>query len=211
MARRLARAKRRRGRPEASFSARHQILMGAAEAFGIKGFAKTSVEDVLGASGVSRRTFYRMFRSKDELFEELYEAASMLFLQSMRNAIELGKTPDEKLSNCIELYLRTPQNVGPVFQVLLIESSRPGTKLFGRREALLESLVEMLATGFRESQGRDIDSLILRGIIAAHERIALHVFNTSPGDEEEIRRAKTAMLHIAASALGHVDDEVAGE
>ena len=211
MARRLAKVKRRRGRPDASFSARHQILMGAAQAFGLKGFGKTSVEDVLEASGVSRRTFYRMFGSKDELFEELYEAASMLFLQSMKNAVDLGRTPEEKLGNCIELYLRTPLNVGPVFQVLQIESSRPGTKLYARREAILESLVDMLAQGFRENQGRDIDPLILRGIIAAHERIALHVFNTSPGDEAAIQRAKAAMLHIAGSALGHIDSAAAGE
>jgi AcrR family transcriptional regulator len=201
---------RRRGRPDPSFSARTQILLGAADAFGAKGYADTSVQDVLTASGVSRRTFYRFFRSKEELFEQLYEAASMLFLQSMRSAVDLAKTPEEKLANCLDLYLRAPQTVGPVFSVLQAESSRPGTKLFARREAVLESLAELFAESFRKHKGHDIDPLIIRGIIAAQERIALHIFHEHPGDDAAIQRARAAMLHIAEGTLAHVEDE-AGE
>jgi AcrR family transcriptional regulator len=181
--------------------------MGAAEAFGAKGYADTSVEDVLKAADVSRRTFYRSFRSKEELFEQLYEAASLLFLQSMQNAVTLAKTPDEKMANCIELYLRTPQNTGPIFQVLQLESMRPGTKLYERRQAVLEELIAMMDEGVREELGRPVDPLILRGLIAAHERIALHVFNESPGDEDAIQRAKSAMMQIAAAVLADATDD----
>jgi len=192
---------KRRGRPDASFSARSQILLGAAEAFGAKGYGDTSVQDVLVASGVSRRTFYRFFRSKEELFEQLYETASMIFLQSMRNAVTLGKTPEEKMANCIELYLSAPQNAGPIFGVLQVESMRPGSPLYPRREAVIESLIEMIQDGVIEAKGHATDPLILRGLLAAQERIALHVFNESPGDEHTVERARDAMMAIAAAVL----------
>src|SRR5687767_16009635 len=124
---------RKRGRPEATFSARAQILVGAAAAFGAKGLADTAVEDVLRASGVSRRTFYRFFRNKDELFDELSGTAAMIFLQSMRTAAALGKTPLDKLSNCVEVWLRAPETAGPIFHVIAAEAAKPGSRLAAHR------------------------------------------------------------------------------
>ncbi len=211
MPRRAEKRKQRRGRPEASFSARSQILLGAAQAFGDRGYARCSVEDVLRAADVSRRTFYRFFKSKEELFEQLYEAASMLFLQSMRSAIDLAKTPEERLEYCIDLYLRTPQNVGPVFQVMMAESMQPGSKLYARREAVINALIDILEQNVDEVRGRAVDPLILRGIVAAQERIALHVFNEHPGDEAMLQRAKRAMMDIARRVLHDPTDEAAGD
>lgn len=190
----------RRG-PDPAFSTQSQILLGASEAFGARGYADTSVEDVLKAAGVSRRTFYRFFRNKEDLFEQLYDAASMLFLQSMRTAVNQARSHEEKMASCIELYLRAPQTAGPVFGVLQLESMRPGSPLYARREAVLEKLIEMMDEGVREARGESVDPLILRGVLAALERIALHVFNESPGDERAIARARDAMMHIASSAL----------
>jgi AcrR family transcriptional regulator len=192
---------RRRGRPDASFSARAQILFGAASAFGAKGYADTAVEDVLKAARISRRTFYRFFRSKEDLFEELYEAASMVFLQSLRNAAALGAEPMEKLKNCLEVYLRAPQTAGAIFHVLQLEATRPGSKLAARRQFIYDALIEMLGDGIRAMQGRTLDPLILRGLIAANESISLHVFSATDGSEPEIQRAKQAMLHLMHAAL----------
>ncbi|MCA9773871.1 MAG: helix-turn-helix transcriptional regulator, partial [Myxococcales bacterium] len=56
----------RRGRPSDHGAMRAQILAGAADAFARKGYAPTTVEDILRAAGVSRQTFYRFFKNKDE-------------------------------------------------------------------------------------------------------------------------------------------------
>lgn len=206
-ARPAARRARRRGRPDPAFSARTQILIGAAEAFGRNGYADTSVEDVLRAAGVSRRTFYRFFRNKDDVFAQLYETATLLFVQAMRNAIAIGDTPEQKLRNAIDTYLRAPEDVGPVFGVLMTESSRPGTPLYERRQAVIDELVSLFADDARAHRGRDIDPLIVRGIIAAAERIALHVFCEAPGDPSLKQRARRALLHIASAALSPPDGE----
>jgi AcrR family transcriptional regulator len=42
--------------------------------FAEKGFAATSTEDILGASGVSRGAMYHHFSSKTELFQAVFEA-----------------------------------------------------------------------------------------------------------------------------------------
>jgi AcrR family transcriptional regulator len=183
-----------------SLSVRSQLLMGAAEAFGANGYARTSVQDVLVAAGISRRTFYRFFRNKEELFDDLADAAGLLFLQSIRSAAALGKTPEEKLANCVEVYLRAPQTAGPIFHVLRMEAARPGSRQAARRETIIEALVEMLEEGL-QSEGKRVDPLVLRGIMGALEGISMHVFDQHPGDETAIAEAKAAMLHIMTSSL----------
>jgi len=198
-----AREPRRRGRPAATFSARSQILAGAADVFGEKGFAETSVQDVLHAAGVSRRTFYRLFSNKEELFDELAEAASLIMLQTMRGASTLGGSPAERLSRVIEVWLRAPQTAGPIFHVLQVEAAIPGSRQSERRRVIIDALVQMLAHGIQEEQSREVDILMLRGLIGAMEAISMHVENTFPGDEKALQRAKSAMMHIMTSALGN--------
>jgi AcrR family transcriptional regulator len=185
----------------AGLSTRSQILLGAARAFGERGYGDTSVEDVLRAAGVSRRTYYRHFRSKEDLFEQLYEAGTIMFLQSMHGAAALGREPLDKLGNCVEAYLRAPQTAGPIFHVMQLEATRPGSKLAARRQHTIEALIDMLDQGIREQTGRTVDRLLLRGLIAALENISLYVFTETAGDEAEIQRAKAVMLQLIRATL----------
>jgi len=197
-----ARARRRgRGRPEPEFSARTQILAGAAVAFGAAGFEATSVEDVLRAAGVSRRTFYRCFRNKDELFAELAEAAAMMFLQSMRTAASLGRTPLEKLGNCVEVWLRAPATAGPIFHVLAAEAARPDSRMAGHRRRVIDALVAMMADGVRADSGREVDPLLLRGLIGAMDTIAAEAHAAGADDPATFERARAAMMHLLVAAL----------
>jgi AcrR family transcriptional regulator len=177
--------------------------VGAAAAFGTRGLADTAVEDVLRASGVSRRTFYRFFRNKEELFEELAEAAAMIFMQSMRTAAALGKTPLDKLANCVEVWLRAPETAGPIFHVLAAEAAKPGSRMHARRRHAIDALIAMLAEGIRADRGQEMDPLILRGLIGAMDTIAAEVHSGGRADNAAIARAKEAMMHIMVSALGH--------
>ena len=61
-------------------TARERVLEGAREAFGRLGYELTRVEDILEAAAVSRPTFYRIFSSKQEAYEEL-DRIAVAYLQ----------------------------------------------------------------------------------------------------------------------------------
>ena len=50
---------------------RERLLDAARDVFGSSGYASATVDDIITTAGTSRATFYRYFRSKEDLFDEL--------------------------------------------------------------------------------------------------------------------------------------------
>src|SRR5437763_11285936 len=72
---RLPRGRHGLSREQVVGSQRGRIFRAMAETMARKGYAATSVSEVLRAAGVSRETFYEQFSSKEECFIAAFEAA----------------------------------------------------------------------------------------------------------------------------------------
>ena len=53
---------------------RERLLDAAQRVFATSGYASATVDDIISAAATSRATFYRYFRSKEDLFDELSRA-----------------------------------------------------------------------------------------------------------------------------------------
>src|SRR3977135_2675206 len=60
-------------REEVEVSQRARLLQAATEAVAELGYVKTTVADVLARAGVSRATFYQLFRDKEDCFLAAYQ------------------------------------------------------------------------------------------------------------------------------------------
>jgi AcrR family transcriptional regulator len=67
------------------------ILRGAASAFAHTGFAATSMEDVAGASGITKLIVYRHFESKEELYRAVLEQVSGRLVEAFVAGVEAGQ------------------------------------------------------------------------------------------------------------------------
>ena len=65
-----------------------RLLQGMAQAVAVKGYADTTIADIVREAAVSRRTFYEHFSTKTECLIALYEAASRLALQAVSEAFD---------------------------------------------------------------------------------------------------------------------------
>lgn len=73
-----------------SYVARNQrdrIVAAVAESALECGYGRMSVEDIVKRAGVSRRTFYEQFSSKDEAFLETFDHVAKLFISGVRKAV----------------------------------------------------------------------------------------------------------------------------
>lgn len=67
---------------------RSRLLEGMARAVAAKGYAGTTIADIVREASVSRRTFYEHFQAKSECLIALYEAASHNALKVLRAGID---------------------------------------------------------------------------------------------------------------------------
>jgi TetR/AcrR family transcriptional regulator, transcriptional repressor for nem operon len=64
--------------PAHSARVRAELFQHAARLFRLRGYAGTSIDDIMLAAGLTRGAFYAHFRSKDELFAEVIRAGQGL-------------------------------------------------------------------------------------------------------------------------------------
>jgi len=76
-----------RGRAAQAASQRARILDGMARAVAERGYARVSVAHVIELAGVSRRTFYELFRDKEDCFLAAYRTGGELLLGDVVQAV----------------------------------------------------------------------------------------------------------------------------
>lgn len=84
-------------------SKRQDIVRVAREAFYRLGFRATAVDRVLADSGISKRTVYKHFRSKEELIAAVVKDYEELALQDIEAALAPLPTPREKILSIFDL------------------------------------------------------------------------------------------------------------
>jgi AcrR family transcriptional regulator len=75
-------------REELKASQRGRLICAIADSVAAKGYAETTVADVIALAGVSRRTFYEHFSDKEECFLVAYDVGSQATYDAMVQAAE---------------------------------------------------------------------------------------------------------------------------
>src|SRR5689334_9410628 len=180
-------------------SIRLRILRGAAAVFGQRGYGATAVEAILDAAGVSRRTFYKHFRSKDDVLRVLFENSVAMLLSAVREAQGGGGSPGERVANGVEAYIRVHARAGGLARVLLLEQFSPSSPLAQQRDAAMEAFSALISEAFAREGRTPPDTLLIRGVVAAINQIAVQMATAYPEGQWDVARAKSAMLRILTS------------
>jgi TetR/AcrR family transcriptional regulator, transcriptional repressor for nem operon len=84
---------------------KENIIKQAAELFNQKGYAGSSISDVMNATGLKKGGIYNHFKSKDELALEAFEYAQGIVSQLIWQAVRRKKGAKERLKALFSLYL----------------------------------------------------------------------------------------------------------
>jgi AcrR family transcriptional regulator len=185
--------------------ARALILRGASSVFADLGVRGASVEDLLFTAGISRRTFYRLYQSKEDVAQALYFLGTENLLDACRQAVRSETEPLQQLQGCIDAHLKNARDFGRLVFVLGGEGQRLESSLHARRMQVHEILVEMLHEGTPTRGGRRVDPLLLRALVLALEGVTRIVLEE--GDEgrhvtdASIERARRVMSRLASATL----------
>jgi len=184
--------------------ARGRILGGAARVFAGTGIRDVSVKDILNAAGVARRTFYRLYQSKEDVVVALYRIGTQRLLDECRLAVSEERDPIRQIQRCIDAHLRNAREVGRLVFVLGGEAQRHESALHEHRMQTHAQLVELLMSSATAAK-TNIDPLLVRGLVLALEgvtRIVLEEGNAGRSvSDAGIERARRVMYRMATAAL----------
>ncbi|MFO1186018.1 MAG: TetR/AcrR family transcriptional regulator [Alphaproteobacteria bacterium] len=83
---------------------RQAILDAAHEVFTELGYGETTVRDIIGRTGLASGTFYNYFRSKEEVFEALSDAAALKIRPRLKEVRSHARTLEDFLYATFEAY-----------------------------------------------------------------------------------------------------------
>lgn len=185
----------------ASFLHRNRILEAAARVFAKHGVQQVSVEDLLEASSVSRRTFYRYFRSKEDVLRVLHAVSVQYLLDRVRQAMDTTPDPVGKLERFVDTYLSFNRTDAELFRVLQVEALRADTSLARTRAQVVEALAALLADEVQVVPGRRPDPLLIMGLLAGLTGVSVELHAMGEMTPAKIERARRVMLRILLAGL----------
>jgi AcrR family transcriptional regulator len=141
-------------------SQRNRIHQAMIEVVSRRGYPETRVVDVIGVAGVSRKTFYELFDSKEDCFLAAYDVLLENLLGEAGNAYEskAGAAWPERIAAALEALLEHLATHPDEARFAIVEVLAAGPKALARRDAALRQF-----TGFLEA-GRSETSVELPGI-----------------------------------------------
>src|SRR5262252_2280271 len=181
--------------------ARTRIVEAAAKVFAKKGIQATTVEDLLAAAVVCRRTFYRLFSNKYDALDALHEVTTSMLMEERRVAYSVDEPPWKKNERMVDTTLGFARRNMALVRVLYGEAQRPESPLAARRAAFHATLAAEFSQHLKDLFGFVPDPFVIHGLLIAHEGIVQAMLARDPVDDATVARAKAAIIRITAATL----------
>lgn len=183
-------------------NARAEILARAINVFADRGLERTTVQHLLDAASVSRRTFYKHFRNKYDVLESLYEICVAHIILRFRREAERGESIRGVIERTVDIYFDYHISLGPIIRLMMEEARRIGSVLWPHREQAYATAVKVLQTEMERVGGRRYSPLVFKTIVWSLESYSLHLL-AEGCPEGELEQCKKVMTGVAEALLVH--------
>jgi AcrR family transcriptional regulator len=190
--------------------ARARIFEGMANVVGQRGYADTTISDVVKTAGISRRTFYEHFRDKEECFVETYRTGCENGIAQIAAALRSLEQADwrSRLRTSLETYLSILAAEPHFARVLLIEVLGAGEQALEMRERILaiydDHYRKLHALAQEEdAEVPDIPPGFVRALVGGIAELVQQCLLESSDDDvsDRLRLLTPALVSFAAAVL----------
>ena len=182
-------------------STRERILAGAAEVIAANGLRGSTVQDILKASSVSRRTFYLHFPNSEGVTCDLYILKMGELVERMTTEAASQADPREKLLSSMNAYVDFQQAGGPLLIRLQTEAVRPESQLSPIREQTLDVLVALVSSEAEGVLSVRLNPLLLRALLIGVEGLMIHLQQGGELSDASADEARTVVGEMLVDAL----------
>ena len=123
---------------------RTRLLQGLAQSVATKGYADTTIADIVREAGVSRRTFYEQFDDKPAALIALYESASRRGLQVLKEAIDPARDWQTQVDQALSAYLGSLAQNPVLLRTLFVEILGLGATGLAARRRVHDQMADFM-------------------------------------------------------------------
>ena len=184
---------------------RAALLDAATPVFAKRGFARTSVEAIVSAAGMSRRTFYGHFRDVRDIIHQVHERAAGLAFEFVSEQVRSHDDPVDRVRAGIQAFLTAVAANGPLARVVFREIRAAGPEYEALRERETQRYADLLLNALREAHRRGQipnppDETTTYAITTGVEGIAMRY--VARRQEHRALEAAPALVGLALRAFG---------
>jgi len=155
-------AKRERKEAEAGGEVRERLLSGATALFASKGYAATTVREIVERAGVTKPVLYYYFRSKEGIYLDLMREPFGKFAALVADAVlEAGSAKDRLFRLCLQAYDIFVENIDAARVMYSIYYGPPQGAPFVDFDAyhhrFQEAVLQVLREGIRNGEFRRVN------------------------------------------------------
>ena len=199
-------------REQVQSSQRRRLVTAMTQVVGEKGYLRCSVADVIQVAGVSRATFYQLFKDKEECFIAAFESANQDILAAMMGAMLENELPEDEaaehpreallhqLDAVLGIYLRVLATYPQVANTFTVEVYAVGPSAVQRRldslEFLISVLVEQVFPGENISPAR---AFAVRTFV--HGVSSMVTMAVGTGRHEELEALREPLIGLATMMI----------
>ncbi len=195
--------------PDAAVGTEHRarLLEGMARAVAAKGYADTTIADIVREASVSRRTFYENFADKAECLTALYESASGNALAVLRGAIDRQSDWQAQLEQALSAYFGALARNPVLLRTLFIEILGLGLPGLAARRRANQQLVDLMLEVVNHRPGHPgqrhppLKSAMAMAVVGGiNEMVLQSIEQGRAGQLQELVEPAAALLRAAISA-----------
>lgn len=168
----------------------------ALELFATHGFKNVTFDAIADVAGVSARTLYRYFPTKEDFLLGHPRRGTSAMVERI-NALEPSKTPLQTAWRLIGECLMEHPAVEDMtlWRQAAVDAPEIHAQVRGERtQALLDALTEYAARSLGPIKSRDVRATLIAGVVAGAELAAIELYGRSELDMPEILEIADALL-----------------
>ena len=185
---------------------RARLLEGMARAVAAKGYADTTIADIVREASVSRRTFYEHFSDKAECLVALYEAASGNAIAVLRAAIDPASDWEAQVEQAMGAYLGVLARNPVLLRTLFIDILGLGTPGLAARRRANQQLADLMLDvvnnrpGERKRKAPLQPTMAMAVVGGINEMVLQSIEQGRAAKLQELVEPASALLRAAISA-----------
>ncbi len=183
---------------------RRAIILAAVELFAEHGSRPISVSQICAHADVSRPTFYRCFKDKDELIYTLYQDSVNRHVEEIMLAGFSSKQVSEDwIHQALDELIDSIFERSQLAELVFIESNDPNSPAYAIVNAAFERAADVLEKWIAKHSSKKPSRVFLKSVMAACQWIAHDAIRKGLTPESKAE-AKAASWQLVTSVLGSV-------